>query len=75
MAEAKHTADDLKIMQSLPLEMKETMSLARIRSWVKEYGEDGCFISYSGGERQHRSAPPRKEILSAYSCCLCRYRA
>ena len=50
MREEKHTADDLKIMQSLPLEIKEKMSLARIRSWVKEYGEDGCFISYSGGK-------------------------
>ena len=50
MREEKHTADDLKIMQSLPLEIKEKMSLARIRSWVKEYGEDGCFISYSRGK-------------------------
>ena len=35
MREEKHTADDLKIMQSLPLEIKEKMSLARIRSSEK----------------------------------------
>ena len=46
----KHTAEDLKLMQALPLEMKVKLTKDRIRSWVNEYGESGCYISYSGGK-------------------------
>lgn len=35
------TIEDLRQMQSLPLELKVTMTKARIRQWVNEYGEDG----------------------------------
>lgn len=46
----KHTYDDLVIMQSLPLEIKVRMTEERIRSFVKEFGVNGCYISYSGGK-------------------------
>lgn len=47
---AKHTFDELKQWQALPLEIKVRMSMQRIRDWVREYGEDGVYISFSGGK-------------------------
>lgn len=46
----KHTAEDLKLMQALPLEMKIQLTKDRIRSWVNTYGESGVYVSYSGGK-------------------------
>jgi len=46
----KHTIDELRQWQSLPLSIKERMSMQRIRDWVHEYGEEGVYISYSGGK-------------------------
>ena len=37
-------------MQSLPLSAKVRMTETRIRAWVDEYGEDGVYISFSGGK-------------------------
>jgi hypothetical protein len=37
-------------MQSLPLNAKISMTQRRIREWVDEYGEDGVYISFSGGK-------------------------
>lgn len=48
--ENKHTLSDLKQMQSLPLSAKIAMTKFRIRGWVEEYGEDGVYISFSGGK-------------------------
>ena len=46
----KHTISDLYQMQSLPLEAKIRMTEARIKGWIDEYGEDGVYISFSGGK-------------------------
>lgn len=46
----KHTAEDLKLMQALPLDMKIQLTKDRIRSWVNTYGESGVYVSYSGGK-------------------------
>lgn len=46
----KHTISDLYQMQSLPLSAKIRMSEYRIREWVECYGEDGVYISFSGGK-------------------------
>ena len=46
----KHTIGDLHQMQSLPLAAKIQMTERRIREWVEHYGEDGVYISYSGGK-------------------------
>ena len=48
--ENKHTLSDLYQMQSLPLNAKVRMTAYRIRQWVEEYGEDGCYVSFSGGK-------------------------
>ena len=47
---AKHTMTDLYQMQSLPLNQKIKMSERRISEWVDEYGEDGVYVSFSGGK-------------------------
>ena len=46
----KHTMSDLYQMQSLPLKAKIQMTRRRIDEWVNEYGEDGVYISFSGGK-------------------------
>ena len=45
-----HTIDELKEKQSLPLDIKIQLTIARTRAWVNEYGMDGCYISFSGGK-------------------------
>lgn len=50
MREAKHTISDLYQMQSLPLSAKIRMTRLRIMGWVEEYGEDGVYVSFSGGK-------------------------
>lgn len=48
--ENKHTIGELRQMQSLPLEAKIQMTRLRIRAWVDEFGEDGVYVSFSGGK-------------------------
>ena len=47
---SRHTADELRQWQALPLEVKIGMTKTRIRQWVNEYGEDGVYVSFSGGK-------------------------
>lgn len=42
--------EDLKYFQAMPLEVKVGMTKTRIREWVKEYGTDGVYVSFSGGK-------------------------
>lgn len=44
------TRDDLKYFQAMPLDIKVAMTKTRIREWVKEYGTDGVYVSFSGGK-------------------------
>ena len=46
----KHSADELKQWQMLPLEIKERMSLTRIIGWIHEYGVEGVYEAFSGGK-------------------------
>lgn len=46
----RHTYDDLRQWQALPLSIKIRMTMERIRAWVNEFGEEGCYISFSGGK-------------------------
>lgn len=48
--ENKHTIGDLWQMQSLPLQAKIQMTRQRIRAWIDEFGEDGVYVSFSGGK-------------------------
>lgn len=50
MNEFKHTMSDLYQMQSLPLDAKIRMTIARINVWIDTFGEEGVSISFSGGK-------------------------
>lgn len=47
---ARHERWELEQMQSLPLESKIRMTEQRIRAWIEVFGEDGVYISFSGGK-------------------------
>ena len=47
---AKHTREELAQWQSLPLEVKIGMTETRIRAWVNTFGQDGVYVSFSGGK-------------------------
>lgn len=40
----------LQSMQAAPLSVKIKLTKIRIREWVYEYGEDGVYVSFSGGK-------------------------
>ena len=42
--------NELRILQNYPLEMKIERTKRRIREWVDYYGEDGVYVSFSGGK-------------------------
>lgn len=44
------TKDELKYLQSMPLNIKIRLTQNRIREWVREYGTDGVYVSFSGGK-------------------------
>lgn len=46
----QHTKDDLRQMQALPLELKIKLTERRIRDWVREFGQSGVYVSFSGGK-------------------------
>lgn len=47
---AKHTMQELYQWQALPLNIKVRMTAERIRNWVNEFGEEGVYLSFSGGK-------------------------
>ena len=50
MIDMKHTYQELLEMQALPLDLKVSLTIDRIRAWVREFSEDGVFVSFSGGK-------------------------
>lgn len=42
--------NELRILQNYPLEMKIERTKQRIREWIDYYGENGTYISFSGGK-------------------------
>lgn len=49
MKPPKHTRDDLRQMQSMPLEAKVIMTQNRIREWYEHWDGD-VYVSFSGGK-------------------------
>lgn len=47
---AERTMAGLRQRQGLPLKAKIQMTKNRIREWVETYGEDGVYVSFSGGK-------------------------
>lgn len=50
MTAAKHSIEELREMQAAPLDVKIAMTKRRIREWIKEWGTDGVYVSFSGGK-------------------------
>ena len=46
----RHTIQDLQYLQALPLDLKVKLTKQRIREWINHFGEDGVYISFSGGK-------------------------
>lgn len=46
----KHTIEELHQWQAMPLNVKILMTKERIRNWINEFGEDGVYVSFSGGK-------------------------
>lgn len=44
------TIQELQELQGLPLAAKISLTKDRIREWVRQYGEDGVYVSFSGGK-------------------------
>ena len=42
--------DELHMLQGLPLKVKVEKTKQRIKEWVEYYGEDGVYVSFSGGK-------------------------
>lgn len=47
---SKHTISELHQWQALPLSVKIRMTKERVRNWINEFGEDGVYVSFSGGK-------------------------
>ena len=47
---SKHELWELQSMQAAPLSVKISLTRDRIRQWVEHYGEDGVYVSFSGGK-------------------------
>lgn len=46
----ERTAEQLRSMQAAPLSVKVLLTKQRIRDWVREYGENSVYVSFSGGK-------------------------
>ena len=44
------TREELKLYQSLPLEIKIAKTQLRILEWAKEFGQNSIYVSFSGGK-------------------------
>ena len=44
------TREELKLYQSLPLEIKIAKTQLRILEWAKKFGQNGIYVSFSGGK-------------------------
>mgnify|MGYP003103012974 FL=1 len=47
---AMPTKEELRQLQALPLDLKIARTKQRIREWVRHYGVNGVYISFSGGK-------------------------
>lgn len=46
----RYSIEDLRYFQAMPLDLKVRMTKQRLREWIREYGEGGCCVSFSGGK-------------------------
>ena len=48
--ENRHTIQELQELQALPLDLKIRLTKQRIREWIRCYGEQDVYVSFSGGK-------------------------
>ena len=48
--EKRHTIQELQELQALPLDLKIRLTKQRIREWIRYYGDNGVYVSFSGGK-------------------------
>lgn len=46
----QRTANDMVVLQNLPLSIKLQMTQTRIRDWISHYGTGGVYVAFSGGK-------------------------
>ena len=46
----RHTIQELYELQALPLDLKIRLTQQRIREWINHFGENGVYVSFSGGK-------------------------
>lgn len=44
------TMEYLRELQSYPLDLKISLTKARVREWINKFGTEGVYISFSGGK-------------------------
>lgn len=44
------TVDELAYLQSMPLNIKISLTVNRLREFIRQYGESGVYVSFSGGK-------------------------
>ena len=47
---SERTRQDLQQLQAYPLSLKVRLTQQRVREWVNRFGEDGVYVSFSGGK-------------------------
>lgn len=62
------TKEDLKYFQALPLDMKIVLTKSRFRDWVREFGTDGVYVSFSGGKDSTVLADMYARFCRDYEC-------
>ena len=46
----QNTIEELRQLQAVPLKIKIAMTRTRLREWIRYYGVDGVYLSWSGGK-------------------------
>ena len=62
------TKEDLRYFQALPLEIKTGLTKNRFRDWVREFGTDGVYVSFSGGKDSTVLADMYARFCQEYGC-------
>lgn len=42
----RHSIDDLRYFQAMPLDLKVRMTKQRLREWIREFGEGGVLREF-----------------------------
>lgn len=66
--------EELKLLQALPLNVKISKTQQRIREWIEYYGEDGVYVSFSGGKDSTVLLDIVRKMYPGIEAVFCKYR-